>query len=1203
MVRDRAMGARTRRRTRFFRTLLPLLCTTLSLTVAPAGEASAAPGDDWSLERDDRDPELVARRFAKLRAKPFDREQWRALEKSLGRKGLLGKIASALAKSPDDPALTILDARGKLARGDARGAAEQLATIEAKAGRWRGRVIELRADALESASAYVELLALLEREASETRAAAAKKKLLERAYKNADRGGLEEAQVRLARSLVDLSPRSLEAQHRLALAASRHGDATAAETAFRAAEKLTPNRRARVNLRLDWANARVRAGDVGGATQLLWETIEQSSAASERELLWDHLASTYRTAGAEDTLVSRLQSWLGEAGHKRDATAWRTLAEAQARSGVDPLPSWRAAADINPRDVETRKALILALDANGQPEQALAEFRKLARDPSYVDLGLELANRMIPNGERDTAMALGGELESMAGRDAEALMQLVDFYNLNDEPERALGVARKLVKAHARDPEARIILGEQLFQMRDEKAALREWATLPKLIRPSHKGWARHAEILSEHNLRQAKDSLQKALAAAPREPNYLRLQALVQTEQRVFGDALKTWQKLLAEAKGPKHKLLRDEARTRVVNLLVEATSSRMIKERDAAEHDALTTLDPPDEPEEALEAGLFLAELYTREQKYRQAVLVHERLVKLDPSNPDRLADLALSQRRAGMADEAMTTLDRLMDADPKRGADLLSELSDLAFESGEIDRVLRAASQAKSQGVDSSEALLRLGELYERRGDLKAAARTYEGLLRARPDDAAAMLHLAELQLTRGQLDEASALFQTILRSPAPPEITRKAFRRALDLAEARDQILEIVDLALQTSKRSAGSTDSIEFLLDVLDRASVDEIRGWLGLRADESRDDVASARLGGLRQALLQALARGPVGARQRAASHLGKLALPNTAAQLARIGAHLSPPRNATRAVQTAYTRARATALEAAGELDDPQAVPVFKELLRSPERFSRVRYAAAWALARSSSPEAAAALRPFVQSRDDSVMSSLACIALARPESAELARHERANMESIVTRARAPHGRHACAYAIAAITPDDALDPVLERLQSSDPIVAAIAAWRLGNIDIPALDETKTRAIITALFRRFIGPNGLARDAAGASLARLLAKSGGPATERASRPLPASNQDGWEIAIERWIRALVAPDFESLPVARVKPYLPELERALAEAAEGTRAEQRAAAWIRESCTEQERPESRASGPRCLAPLVDEPVSLTARVR
>ncbi len=1194
-----------RRRTRFFGRALqlaPTLCATLLVSTFSLyfpGDLAAA-GDDWGLERDDRDPELVARRFAKLRKNPFDRGQWRALEKSIGRKGLASKIASALAKSPNDVGLTILDARGKLARGQARAAAEQLGTVESRAGRWRTKVGELRAKALETAGAHAELVALLEERAAATQGASAKKKLLERAYKNADRGGLDSAQLRLARGLVELSPKSVEAQRRLAIAASRGGDRPTSEAAFAAAEKLTGSKRARINLRLDWANARVQAGDVDGATALLWEMIEGGSlSVDDREQLWRHLSATYRSAGSEETLVTRLRTWLESPRHKQDAAAWRTLAEAQARSGVDPLPAWREAVAINPRDVETRKSLILALDAGGQPAQALEEFRKLARSPSFVDLGLELANRMIPNGERATAMALGAELESMAGRDAQALMQLVDFYNLNDEPERALGVARKLVKAHARDPEARIILGEQLFQMRDEKAALREWGMLPKLIRPRHKGWARHAEILSEHNLREAKDSLQKALAAAPREPSYLRLQALLLTEQRVFGEALKTWQKLLAEAKGPKHRLLRDEARTRVVNLLIEGTSSRMIKERDNAERDALTTLNPPDEPEEALEAGLFLAELYTREQKYHKAVLVHELLVKMDPSDPDRLADLALSQRRAGMAEEALTSLDRLMAVDPKRGADLLSELSDLAFESGETERVLRAAARAKSEGVDSSEALLRLGELYERRGDLKAAAETYEGLLRNRPDDTAAMLHLAELQLTRGQLDEASTLFRTILRNPAPPEITRKAFRRALDLAEARDQILEIVDLALQTSKRSAGSTDSIEFLLDVLDRAAPGEIRDWLGLdgSSDERPDD--NARLNGLRQALLHALARGPVGARQRAAAHLGKLALPDTAAPLARIGARLSPPRNATRAVQSAYTRARATALEAAGELDDPNAVPVFIELLRSPERFSRVRYAAAWALARSSRPEAAAALRPFLRSRDDSVMASLACVALARPESHALARSERANMEMIATRARSPHGRHACAYAIAAITPDDQLDPILEQLNSSDPVVAAIAAWRLGNIDRDALGDAKTRAVIAALFGRFVGPRGLARDAASASLARLLAEGREAHTRQATRPLPASNKDGWEITIERWIRALVAPEVQGLEPARIKPYLPELEQALDAAAEGTRAEQQAAAWIRESCGEAPaKPAENASAPRCLAPLVTRRVEL-----
>ncbi|MCA9688983.1 MAG: tetratricopeptide repeat protein [Myxococcales bacterium] len=1152
--------------------------------------AVAAADDDWSLERDNSDPELVARRFAKLRKDPFDRGQWRALEKAIGRKGLVAKIEAAHRRDPEDVSLAVLMSRVDLAAGRPRDAADRLDAIEARAGGLRGRVFNMRMDALEAAGAHDLLVDALEKQATGSKAATARKLWL-RALKAAERGGLDKAALRLAQKLAKADPRSLEAQERLANAATQAGDPAIANEAFEAAMKLARGEKARVPLRVDWARARAREGQHEAAQKILWDGLESRALGeADREQLYEALARAYAEAGQEAVYAEALEKYLRDPRTGNDAAGWRILAEARGRSGDDPIPAFRRAVELAPRDFEARKALILALEASGKADEALAEFRKLDGRAQNVQLGLELAGRMIPNGQRQTAMALGEELERMAGRDAQALMALVDFYNLNDEHARALEVARKLVASHPRDPDARIVLGEQLFQMHDEPAALREWAMLPKLIRPAHKGWARHAELLSEHNVRNAGESLKKALAAAPREPNYLRLQALIQTEQMVPHEALKTWQELLEIAKGPQHRLLREEARTRVVDILVSATTSRITRARDEAERKAFRTLSDRPTDAEAIEAGLFLAELYTREQRFRKAVKTLETLVEIEPKSPDRLAALALAQRRAFMADEAMTTVERLMDLDPKRGADLLSELSDLAFRSGDVGRVLEAANRAKASGADSSGALLRLGELYEHRGDTEAAARTYKGILEAHPGDASAMLHLAELQLTRGQLDEAAKMFRAVLDNNPPPDVARKAFVRALDLAEASGETLAVLGIALRYSQRAGGSNESLEFVLDALDRSSTGEVREWLGLAKQRARTG-ANSRLSGLRQSLLQTLARGPVGARERAATHLGRLALPDTAAPLARIGAHLSPPRNATRSVQQAFVRARTTALRAAGELDDADAIPVFVELLNSPERFSKVRHAAAWALARSSHRNAADALRPYVIRYDDSLLAAMACVALARGADSKVARRDLDHVSAVIRRVQSEAGRRACAFARAALLPDDRVDELIDSLDDADPFEAGIAAWRLGELDPARLDKARAAAIYEALFRLYIGTRGLTRDAAGAALARLLAPK-----RRATEPadLPPMAATNWEVTLDRWLRARIAPGYTAIEATALAPHRQALASALTAAGQGTRAERKAAAVVRETCAN----DRAEDGPRCLAPLIRGPVAI-----
>ena len=264
-----------------------------------------------------------------------------------------------------------------------------------------------------------------------------------------------------------------------------------------------------------------------------------------------------------------------------------------------------------------------ALESSGDADAALAEFRRAApRSPERVQLGLDLAARLIASGKRPQGLEVAAEVEAAAGTASNPLLRLLDFYNLNDEPARALVVAQRLVKAHPRDPDARIALGEQLFQMGREADALKEWAALPGLIRPAHAGWARHAEILAEHHRPEAGVSLEKALQAAPKDPRYLRLRALGEQEDKVPQRALVTWQQIFDLTRAPEHRLLHDEARTRMVDLLVGGTSfSQFSSRRVAVEKQALADLDGKD-PNLALEAGLLLVELYTREEKFGRAV-----------------------------------------------------------------------------------------------------------------------------------------------------------------------------------------------------------------------------------------------------------------------------------------------------------------------------------------------------------------------------------------------------------------------------------------------------------------------------------------------------------------------------------------------------------------------------------------------------
>jgi len=1123
-----------------------------------AGSVRAAPADDdWSLERGASDPALVAQRLAKLRKSPFDAAQYRALEASLGKAGLARKFAEALARDPNDLALGILDARARLAQGDAKTAAERLAALEPGAGALQGRVLELRVRALQTSGDLPEAIAALEAAAGRARGDA-RTKLLQSAYTIADQAQRAPDAVRLAQTIARESP-GQGAQLRLARAAGRAGDrVVAAEAYTKAIADARESERA--GLRAEWARARLQADDPAGAAELAWAQLEAGGDPALRQSMWQVVHEAAQRQGDAEALVTKLERYLADARHATDADGWRTLARAQTAIGGDPVPAWRKALAADPDDPDARAALVSALESAGDATAALVEFRRAgARGLERVQLGLDLASRLIASGKRAQGLEVAAEVEAAAGTAGNPLLRLLDFYNLNDEPARALTIAQRLVKAHPRDPDARIALGEQLFQMGREADALKEWAVLPGLIRPAHAGWARHAEILGEHRRPESAISLEKALAAAPKDPKYLRLRALLEQDDRVPQRALATWQEIFDLTRGADQRLLHDEARTRMVDLLVGGTSfSQFSSRRVAIEKQALLDLESAKDPNLALEAGLLLVELYTREEKFSRAVGIHEKLVKLRPQDGERLAELALALRRAGRGDAAMATLEQLMSLDPKRSADVLAELAELAFDTGDIDRVLAAAARSEGAGPEHTRVLVRLGELYERRGDLDEAARTYAGILEREPKHAQARLRMAEITLSRGDVRDAEAQLRGILSDGGSPEVLEEAGRRALDLAEASGTMLALLELSLQRIRREPGDEAPRELMLDCLDRSQADDLHAWV-------RDEHSPARKQNLRRALVEALGRGPVGARLRAAEHLGSLELPQTAVPLARMGVQLTAPRDATRTVREAFEQARAAAIRAAGELDDPEAVAVFGDLLASSDSSRESWYAAAWSLARSSAPAAAEHMRRFAVPEQSGLIATLACAALARtgtPGSAgDLPRVSR-----MAAQTSHPLQQRVCSFAEAALTPDDQLDRMYDRLQAADPTLAAIAAWRIGQVD----RKRRPRAAVAALLRRYVGVPGLARDASAAALARQL----GPVPalgQAAEKPgigvaaLPPVRKSGWEITVERWLTAVIAPEYTPLTAGALTPFQVELGQAITAAQAGPRAEAQSA--------------------------------------
>ncbi|MEM9599082.1 MAG: HEAT repeat domain-containing protein, partial [Acidobacteriota bacterium] len=450
--------------------------------------------------------------------------------------------------------------------------------------------------------------------------------------------------------------------------------------------------------------------------------------------------------------------------------------------------------------------------------------------------------------------------------------------------------------------------------------------------------------------------------------------------------------------------------------------------------------------------------------------------------------------------------------------------------------------------------------------------------------------ARLRLAELSLTLGEAEQSAAAFREILDLGGPPELLRAAGRRALDLAEASDTTGELFSLAVERTVRRPEADEPRQFLLDALDRIEPAQVERWL--RHDRDRGERSAPRVEQLRRPLVVALSRGSIGTRLRAAEHLGQLSLPETALPLAKLGATLRAPRDSTATVRNAFERARMTAIDAAGHLRDPAAIPQFRDVLLDSSQTQGTRHAAAWALASIGGPPAAQVLSRYVETGFDPMLTSLGCLVLSRLPRDQV---DDTIAYALGTAARDngnPTVRHACAFAQAALTPDKRLDRLHATLQATDPMQAAIAAWRLGRAPRPRSTD------VQALLGRVLGPAGLARNAAIASLNTLLRDRDEGRAPNTVAALPAPTHDHvWSMAIERWLEAQVAPPTPPLPAQALVPWAADIDAALETARAGTRAE-------RDAATQTRCPSTRGSTSVrqvCLVPLTDGPVALPPR--
>lgn len=173
-------------------------------------------------------------------------------------------------------------------------------------------------------------------------------------------------------------------------------------------------------------------------------------------------------------------------------------------------------------------------------------------------------------------------------------------------------------------------------------------------------------------------------------------------------------------------------------------------------------------------VEALIGAGTLASARHQFREALQLGEQARALNPNVPRVYGVIADAQTELGMYDEAVATLQTMIDMRPD-----LSSFSRISYARelhGDMDgavEMMQAAVQAGGPATENSAWVrVQLGNLFFNKGDLAAAERQYNGTLEILPDYVYAQAGLAHVRAAQGKNDEAISLYQqAIARMPLP------------------------------------------------------------------------------------------------------------------------------------------------------------------------------------------------------------------------------------------------------------------------------------------------------------------------------------------------------------------------------------------------------------------------------------------------
>jgi tetratricopeptide (TPR) repeat protein len=191
-----------------------------------------------------------------------------------------------------------------------------------------------------------------------------------------------------------------------------------------------------------------------------------------------------------------------------------------------------------------------------------------------------------------------------------------------------------------------------------------------------------------------------------------------------------------------------------------------------------------------------LLKSDHYVLKQDYARAFAVLDMLAQLYPDDVQIQQNLMQINAARDNKDAVIATGRRILSLDPTR-SELMLTIGQIYEEKGDYRAALREYESYAAKFPRDPRALRRVGSLQRTMGAHAAARAAYEKALLVDPQDVQTLVGLAELQRNIGDFAAAQATHEQALSAAANPETRDQALRGLAGLYEFRGQIRKAIE----------------------------------------------------------------------------------------------------------------------------------------------------------------------------------------------------------------------------------------------------------------------------------------------------------------------------------------------------------------------------------------------------------------------